>query len=261
MYLNKGDIITCAGGHNGHFGAVYNGKKEENLTKELSNEVVRILNIIGFKAYEVSPLGRYTEQSQLTAEISNANKYNSKIHICLHFNACASHKGVGTETWIYGLGGNAEIFGKQVCKEIANLGFDNRGVKTSKGLRVPKETKAPCILQEICFMDNLSDLNKYDYRPVAKAIVKGITGIDFSENNTSADNVKYRVISDAFKSKEYALNKQDRLKNSGYDSFLDFKNSKYYVVVGSFDSKENANKRINSLSKDGFNSFIEIVNK
>lgn len=256
MYINKGEIITVAGGHIGHVGAYYYNRHEEVLTKELANEIVNTLNKLGFKCYDVSPQGSYTEQTQLTTEITNANKYNSKLHICLHFNACKNHNGLGTETWVYALGGKSETFGGQVCREISNYGFKNRGIKVSKNLRVPKETKAPCILQEICFMDNLSDINKYNYKDIARAIVKGVTGLDYNISNT---NIKYRVISDAFISKEFAIIKQNHLKNKGYDSFLDYKNKKYYVVVGSFDNRENANKRIENLKNDGFNSFIDII--
>lgn len=261
MYINKGEIITIAGGHVGNAGACYYNRKEEDLTKELALEIVKILTELGFKAYDVSPVGSYNQNNQLTAEITNANKYNSKLHICLHFNACATHKGVGSEAWVYGLGGIAETYGKQICREISKLGFNNRGVKVSTGLRVPRETKAPCVLQEICFMDNLTDINRYSYKDVAKSIVKAITGIDYisNSNNTNTSNVKYRVISDAFKSKEFAIVKQEKLKNKGYESFLDFKNEKYYVVVGSFNIKECADKRVIELKNNGFNSFIDVV--
>ena len=181
--LNKNEIVTIAGGHVGHAGAYYYGKREEVLAYEISKKLVSMFNEKGYKAYEVSPQGTgYTENSQLRAEVTNANRYNAKLHLCIHFNASEKHDGFGTETWIYALGGTAEKYAKTICSELAaSLNLRNRGVKVSgNNLYVPRATKAPCCLVEVCFLDFQADMAKYNIDKTCRAIFKATTGIDYN---------------------------------------------------------------------------------
>lgn len=275
--LNKGEIITIAGGHRGHVGACYDGKREEVLAYEISTRLVSMFEETGYRAFEVSPSGTgYTENGQLRAEVINANKHNAKLHLCIHFNASKFHKGTGTETWIYAKGGKAESFAKVICKELSSsLNIDNRGVKVSgNNLYVPKNTKAPCCLVEICFLDYPLDMAKYDLEKACRALYKGVTGLDYkaTESSPSASNqdsnsptnkeIAFRVISGSFDSRELAKRQQDKLYSNGFESFLDIYDDKtgvkYRVVAGSFKIRESAIKRQDELRGKGFDSFLSI---
>ena len=266
--LNKGEIITVAGGHRGHVGACYDGKREEVLAYEISTKLVSMLNETGYMAYEVSPQGTgYTENSQLKAEVNNANKYpKAKLHLCIHFNASTKHNGTGTETWIYALGGKAEGFAKTICSELSSsLDLSNRGVKISgNNLYVPRATIAPCCLVEICFLDYKSDMAKYSLEKACMALYKGVTGVDYTPLNSSFNSgeIKFRVISGSFDNRTLAKNQQDRLYNNGFESFLnpyeDKTGLKYRVVVGSFKTRELAVKRRDELKNSGFDSFLSL---
>ena len=63
-----------------------------------------------------------------------------------------------------------------VCREIAKLGFTNRGVKFRDNLYILKRTSKPTILVEICFVDDQDDakLYKQNKDAVAQAIVKAV---------------------------------------------------------------------------------------
>ena len=268
MVLNKGETITIAAGHKGHTGACYYNKKEEDLAYEISKKLVDMFNLKQFKAYEVSPTGTgYTEKTQLYAEVNNANRYNAKLHLCIHFNAFDT-KATGTETWICGRGGNAEKYAKNLSGEIAAaLNLKNRGVKVAgvdgKKLFVPSNTKAPCVLLETCFMDNSSDMNKYNLDSVCNAIYKAVTQENYNSNvNTLLDNKNantsvYRVICGSFKIKAYALNREKELNNKGFNTCLLFNNNLYKVQVGAFSLLANAENLKKRLIQNCFDSYIE----
>ena len=61
-----------------------------------------------------------------------------------------------------------------MCKNVSDLGFKNRGVKVRKDLYYLRKTSAPAMLIECCFVDDKDDVKLYDYKKMAKAIVKGI---------------------------------------------------------------------------------------
>lgn len=262
--LEKNNIITIAGGHSGHTGARGCGYKEEDLTKEVAVKLTAMFNNNGYKAYNCSPTGTgYTVNSQLQAEVNNANRYNAKLHLCIHFNAFNSNAN-GTETWIYAKGGNAEKFAIEINKELVSLGFSNRGIKVSgNSLYVPRKTTAPCCLIEVCFIDNQGDMYKYNLNSVCNAIYKAVTGESYSSNantpvgNKSANTGAYRVVSGSFKVKAYALNKEKELNNKGFNTCLWYTNGLYKVQVGAFATKENAENLRKKLIQNGFDSYIE----
>lgn len=261
--LEKNNIITVAAGHWGHTGARGCGYKEEVLAKEITEKLVAMFNLNGYKAYDCSPAGTgYTANTQLQAEVNNANRYNAKLHLCIHFNAFNSNSN-GTETWICAKGGNAEKFAIEINKELVNLGFSNRGVKVSgNSLYVPRKTTAPCCLIEVCFIDNQGDMNKCNLDSVCNAIYKAVTGESYSSNvNTPVENNAntsvYRVICGSFKVKAYALNKEKELNNKGFNTCLWYTSGLYKVQAGAFATKENAENLRKKLIQNGFDSFIE----
>ena len=262
--LEKNNIITVAAGHWGHTGARGCGYKEEVLAKEITEKLVSMFNLNGYKAYDCSPVGTgYTVNSQLQAEVNNTNKHNAKLHLCIHFNAFNSNAN-GTETWIYAKGGNAEKFAIEINKELVSLGFSNRGVKVSgNSLYVPRKTTAPCCLIEVCFIDSKTDMDRYNLDNTCKAIYKAVTGENYTGNANTQAEVKnantgvYRVICGSFKAKAYALNKEKELNNKGFNTCLWVNNNFYKVQVGAFATRENAETLKKRLVQNGFDSYIE----
>lgn len=62
----------------------------------------------------------------------------------------------------------------RVDKEIAALGFRDRGVKVRTNLYVLHRTNSPAMLIECCFVDDKDDVKLYDAKKMAQAIVTGI---------------------------------------------------------------------------------------
>lgn len=75
--------------------------------------------------------------------------------------------GNGTETYHSVAGGVGKELAKVINDRIASLGFKNRGIKTKVGadrtdyFGIIRQTKAPAVLVEICFIDSDSDMDLY----------------------------------------------------------------------------------------------------
>lgn len=165
-------------------------KKEDTLTKEVWTLVQSKLRSIGVETVDCTPYNMTFSSvtKSLAYRVNKANASNSNLHLCIHFNAGGGH---GVECYVVGTGGKAETYARSICKEIASLGYTNRGVKVSN-LYVPRYTNMSCVLIECAFIDSKEDMNRYNGNAMANAIVKAVTGTDVSgsssSNNSTGDN-------------------------------------------------------------------------
>lgn len=103
-----------------------------------------------------------------------ANAQPLDLFVSIHFNA---GQGQGVECWTYG-SGDAGCADK-IKRNIAMLGFRDRGIKDGSHLYVIKYTTARAVLVEVCFVDTESDAEQYKKvgaSNIAAAICEGITG-------------------------------------------------------------------------------------
>ena len=113
-----------------------------------------------------------TQNEYLAAAVALANRQDLDWFISIHFNASAAHTGHGVEVYTYE--GRQYKDALDVCANIANLGFTNRGVKAGSGLYVILKTKAKSMLVECCFCDNQQDIDTYRVAGGAEAMAKAI---------------------------------------------------------------------------------------
>lgn len=116
-----------------------------------------------------------TQNEYLAAAVALANRQDLDWFVSIHFNASAAHTGQGVEVYTYK--GRQYDDALEVCQNISQLGFKNRGVKSGSGLYVVKHTKAKAMLIEVCFCDNESDValyNKVGYDAIAQAIFNAL---------------------------------------------------------------------------------------
>ena len=163
-------ILLIAGHGDGDSGAVGNGCKEAELTREvvalLKPELERICSV------------DIADTTRNWFEYLGSNSYNFKGYdyvLEVHFN---SGGGTGTEIYVttseVGTGVEAAI-----VENISNaVGYRNRGVKRTN-FRVISRVKSqgvPAALLEVCFIDSASDVQIYQSKKeyIIKAIVKGI---------------------------------------------------------------------------------------
>lgn len=169
-------ILLIAGHGQGDPGASANGYFESELTRE----VVKLLK---------SKLDSYADVTIADTE-KNWYKYiNRRTLDCtpyhyvleVHFNAGASKKkdGKTTGTEIY-ITTSEKTYGveAEIIKGISGVGFKNRGVKRKNWsvIQHAKNQGISSALLEVCFIDDIDDMNLYQSKKTAliQAIANGI---------------------------------------------------------------------------------------
>ncbi len=209
---NPSNMIAC-----GSVG--YLNESDEN--RVICGLVCEKLKALGHTVYDCTCNNGTSQKDILQKIVKKCNEHEVDFDISIHFNAIKKETvsdGItkGTEVYIYP-GSSLENVARNVCNNISNLGFTNRGVKYSDKLYVLKNTKSPAMLIECCFVDDLDDFALYNPELMANAIIKGLTGEDAV------------IITED--------NKKEEL---------------YYVVVGAYRIKENAEKFANHLAENGY---------
>ena len=190
-------VINVHAGHNpdgkaacGAIGYI----KESTEARRVKDEVIRMLRELGHTVYDCTVDNGTSASDVLKKIVSKCNAHKVDLDISIHFNAAGNlpedGKTTGTEVMVYSGYSKARDEAEAVCKEIASLGFKNRGVKFRPDLYFLKKTVAPAMLIECCFVNDKDDTNLYDYYKMAKAIVKGITGVEYEAEEENEEVVE-----------------------------------------------------------------------
>lgn len=157
---------------------------ETTENRKIGNELIKMLKEHGHTVIDCTS-ELVISTSQLGDIVRKANAQKLDIFCSIHLNAGGGH---GTETFLC----SGNYAGKEENRKIAqrvndeivkSCNFRNRGVKENT-FYVIKNTIAPAILIEVCFVDSIEDKSKYDYLKVAKAIFKGLTGKEYAPKVT-----------------------------------------------------------------------------
>lgn len=155
---------------------------ETTENRKIGNELIRMLKEKGHTVVDcTSELSNV--DSQLAEIARKANAQELDVFCSIHLNAGG---GSGTETFIWNGSWSGKEANRAIAKKVndavvASCSFRNRGVKEAN-YYVLRATKAPAILVEVCFVDSIEDSNKLDCVKVAKAIFKGLTGVEYVED-------------------------------------------------------------------------------
>ena len=252
--------------------------KESTENRNVKNEVIRLLKEEGHTVYDCTVENGTSVSDIVNKQVSKMNSYSDiDLHISIHFNAGANDKpgngkSTGVEVLVYNTSGTKYDTAKRICSKIECLGYKNRGVKTRTKLGVLKNSKGQSLLVECCFVDDKDDIDLYNYKSMAKAIVEGVLNktisVSVPEPAPVPDSeVFYRAISGSFNNKTNALDRKSKLEKSGFDgvfldAFVKDEMTWYRVIAGSFKDKKLAEQRINDLSKKGYDGgFIAAFRK
>jgi N-acetylmuramoyl-L-alanine amidase len=153
--------------------------KESTEARKVVGEIVDLLKAKGHTVHNCT-VDNGTSQGNVLVKIldkCNANKVD--LDVSIHFNSGRNDlkgdgENAGCEVLIYSNSSKAKPYATNVCKAIEKLGFNNRGVKVEDKLYFLRETSAPAMLIECCFVDDADDVKLYSYKSMAKAIVNGI---------------------------------------------------------------------------------------
>ena len=176
-------------------GAVGNGLKEQDITFAIADKLEDLLKSVGIEVVMTrskitTNVGKSASDS-INERCRIANNAKCDYFISIHCNAFADTTAKGTETLIYGLGGQAEKLANKVNAEIIkSLKTTNRGIKVRTNLGVLKNTNMPAILVETAFITNASDaqLLKNKQTEFAEAIFTGVCNHLGIEKKASVDN-------------------------------------------------------------------------
>lgn len=247
--------IVIDPGHGGEdFGATYKGRMEKNDNLNLALAVGQILENNGVDVVYTRTTDVYNTPFE---KATMANNANADFFVSLHRNALPTpNTGTGVETLVFDDSGIKAEMARNINSELADLGFQNRGVIELPNLVVLKRTKMPALLVEAGFINNDMDNEKFDeeFGNIAVAIANGI--LNTLDMGQLEQTPLYKVQVGAFDNIESATNLSSRLSTDGYQSYIVEDNNLYKVMVGAFSVLQNAVNVENQLREDGYNTFI-----
>lgn len=152
---------------------------ESDETRRVGKKVMEHLREMGNRVYDCTNDYAHTTSENLAAITAMANAKDLDLFVSIHLN---SGGGKGCEVFTYG--GEKMKEAVAVCKNLASLGFVQRGVKDGSGLYVIRHTKARAMLVEVCFVDSQTDFGLYSkigVDKIARAIAQGIVNTQAKE--------------------------------------------------------------------------------
>ncbi|PFD89739.1 N-acetylmuramoyl-L-alanine amidase [Bacillus thuringiensis] len=161
------------GGHNSIVqGANFGNRREHVLDRQVKDAVAAKLRALGHTVYDDTDEVGTTQSQNLNNIIRKSNSHAVDLVISFHLNA-SNGNGQGVEVLYYDQKDLAAKISAQLAKDI---GWRDRGAKQRTDLAVLNGTKAPAILIELGFIDNKSDMAKWNVDKIANSIVFALTG-------------------------------------------------------------------------------------
>lgn len=170
--------------------------------RKIVKRVIKLLRTDGCTVYNCTSSGS-SQSDNLHRIVKKCNAHPVDIDVSIHLNSGRNDKKGdkktgGVEVLIKTSGGCKAEIASDICKNVSDLGFTNRGIKIRTDLYVLNHTKSPALLVEACFVDDKDDANLYNNKDMAYAIASGIVGHDIYKKpvfrvgvNSSASDIKW----------------------------------------------------------------------
>lgn len=214
------DMGHCLNGADS--GATGLGRREQDLTREIGNKVIPLLQKAGHEVINVTVDSANSVNESLSARVNKSNSNNVDLYISIHLNAF-NGQAYGTEVYTYNAIKRDRAV--RVLNNIVGLGYTNRGIKDGSNLYVIKNTNMESMLVECCFIDNTGDMGRFNSDNMARAIAEGIHGssiiVEEPKPQPTDNNIFYRVVTGSYKDRANAEAQVNKLKQAGFDSFID----------------------------------------
>lgn len=248
-------ILVIAGHGAGDCGAVGNGFREADLTRELARCVSGAMygNVM---IYNVSRncYKDIKNNENGARELLKTVDFVLELHLNSHANKTAQ----GVEV----LCKRDSIFSRTLAEKVSNCGFSNRGVKLRKDLlnmNYCDTIDKPYALLECGFITNYHDVSvfKNSQWEIAQAIAQTFK-VCYNLEEKKTNSKLYRVQVGAFARKENAETLKKQLVTKGFNSFITPMEEGFYrVQCGAFESESNAINYRNQIIKAGFDAFVK----
>lgn len=178
---------------------------ESNETRRVGYRLMELLRERGVEVVDCTNDYASSVSENLREIVAIANAYPLDLFISIHFN---SGGGKGTEVYTYG--GERLRQAEAVCENMEALGFVNRGIKNGSGLYVIRNSTAPAMLVEVCFVDTKSDADLYSKLGV-DAIALAICDAVAPQGTGGLTMTQYEELKRQIAAQESAI---DELRNS-----------------------------------------------
>ena len=260
IILAKQNSVIIDPGHGGSDpGAVYGNRREKDDTLALAYDIGNALEQRGIRV-EYTRIGDIYNSPYEKAEIGNRSA--ADLFLSIHRNAMpVPGTGSGTMSLIFGRGGDAETFARNINKELAKTGWKDLGISERPNLVVLRDTALPAVLVEVGFIDNENDNDFFDanMRQTADAIADGIVRT-FAEQEKQTSDVEepgfYMVQTGIYRVRTNAEREVEWLKAQGFPAFMTFKDGFYYVRAGAFRNMEHAVRQELELRQLGYPTLL-----
>jgi N-acetylmuramoyl-L-alanine amidase len=154
-------------------------KKEEDLIASTSGLLIPKLKVQGHQIILTRPKKAFSTKNSLEQRCEIANLHDCDLFVSIHFNAFTPSAN-GCE--VYAIGKTGCNYGGEIVKNIAQLGYVNRGLKDGIRYYVLRNTKMPAILIEGCFLTSAVDMTIFDAEKMSDAIARGIFSVYAGSN-------------------------------------------------------------------------------
>lgn len=228
--------------------------KESTEARNVVRDVIAELKRRGHNGFDCT-CNNGTGQTDVLRKIcSKANTRTVDCDVSIHFN---SSNGQGNGTEVLYKTSNGSKWATKVQKSIVKgCGFKDRGIKKRDNLYYLNNTKNVAILIEVCFVDNKADVNKYNSKKVAKAIVDGLVGEEKGSVKMDKviayvgdiDKVAATVLN--WKLKDYKLVEANTIKGKSITNL---------VVVGGGAEKVFPATKVKLVGKDRFDTVQKVL--
>lgn len=220
--------------------------QESTENRKIKDEVIRQLRALGHTVYDCTVDNGTGASDVLKKIVAKCNEHTVDIDVSIHLNSSRNDytgdgKQGGTEIFVYKATSKALDEATRMAQAFKASGYRLRsdktspaeGVKLNSKLYVLRNTNAPAMLIECCFVDDKDDIDLYDYRTVASNIVYGLTGQRYTEQPATGEQVA-----------------------SGVESATGNKDALYRVQVGAYTIKGNADAMKKRLQDAGFDAVV-----
>lgn len=249
-------ILVIAGHGAGDCGAVGNGFREADLTRELADYTTSALNTLADTLlYDVNR-NCYRDIKNNANGVKELFKTVNFV-LELHLNSHANKTAQGVEV----LCKRDSVFSRTLAEKVSNCGFSNRGVKLRKDLlnmNYCDTIGKPYALLECGFITNYHDISvfKNSQTKIAQAIAQTFK-VCYNLGEKKSNSNLYRVQVGAFARKENAEKLKKQLLSKGFNCFITDREGGFYrVQCGAFESESNAIKYRNQIINAGFDAFV-----
>lgn len=182
-------IYNVHGGHSLRCRGASGYLDEVNEDRAVMNKVIEYLRSAGHTVYDCTDDEGKTQNQNLANIVRKCNQHTVDLDISIHLNA-----GGGTGVEVYNYDSRTKAISDRICSNISTaLGIRNRGTKYNPQLYVLRNTKSLALLVECCFVDSITDRDKWDVDKCAKAIAEGVLGTKIQNSNSGNTSGRFLV--------------------------------------------------------------------